>query len=39
VAAQIVSRMSNLADMIRNNAPKCILDPFPAQVAKAKSVY
>jgi len=33
VAAQIVSRMSNLADVIWNNAPKSILDPFPAQVA------
>mgnify|MGYP003396721743 FL=1 len=36
VAAQIVSRMSNLADVIWNNAPKSILDPFPAQVANAK---
>jgi methane/ammonia monooxygenase subunit C len=33
VAAQIVSRMSNLADVIWNNAPKSILDPFPSQVA------
>jgi methane/ammonia monooxygenase subunit C len=33
VAAQIVSRMSNLADVIWNNAPKAILDPFPSQVA------
>ncbi len=39
VAAQIVSRMSNLADVIWNNAPKSILDPFPAQVQGAKSVY
>ncbi|MDH4154053.1 MAG: methane monooxygenase/ammonia monooxygenase subunit C, partial [Nitrospira sp.] len=40
VAAQIVSRMSNLADVIWNNAPKSILDPFPAQVAaNTKSVY
>jgi methane/ammonia monooxygenase subunit C len=33
VAAQIVSRMSNLADVIWNNAPKSILDPFSSQVA------
>jgi methane/ammonia monooxygenase subunit C len=33
VAAQIVSRMSNLADVVWNNAPKSILDPFPSQVA------
>jgi methane/ammonia monooxygenase subunit C len=40
VAAQIVSRMSNLADVIWNNAPKAILDPFPSQVGPgAKSVY
>jgi methane/ammonia monooxygenase subunit C len=35
VAAQIVCRMSNLADVIWNNAPKSILDPFPNQVAGA----
>ncbi len=39
VATQIVSRMSNLADVIWNNAPKRILEPFPAQVQGAKSVY
>ena len=40
VAAQIVSRMSNLADVIWNNAPKSILDPFPSQVnPNAKSGY
>ena len=40
VAAQIVSRMSNLADVIWNNAPKSILDPFPSQVGPgSKSVY
>jgi methane/ammonia monooxygenase subunit C len=33
VAAQIVSRMSNLADVIWNNAPKSILDPFRAQIS------
>ena len=37
VAAQIVSRMSNLADVIWNNAPKSILDPFPKQVARAQA--
>jgi methane/ammonia monooxygenase subunit C len=40
VAAQIVSRMSNLADVIWNNAPKSILDPFPSQVGTgAKTGY
>ncbi|HWV47806.1 MAG TPA: methane monooxygenase/ammonia monooxygenase subunit C, partial [Nitrospira sp.] len=40
VAAQIVSRMSNLADVIWNNAPKSILDPFPSQVGPGhKTVY
>jgi methane/ammonia monooxygenase subunit C len=40
VAAQIVSRMSNLADVIWNNAPKSILDPFPSQVnPNAKAGY
>jgi methane/ammonia monooxygenase subunit C len=32
VAAQIVCRMSNLADVLFNDAPKSILDPFPSQV-------
>ena len=40
VAAQIVSRMSNLADVIWNNAPKSILDPFSSQVETgAKTGY
>jgi len=40
VAAQIVSRMSNLADVVWNNAPKAILDPFPSQVnPNAKAGY
>ncbi|HWF60966.1 MAG TPA: methane monooxygenase/ammonia monooxygenase subunit C, partial [Nitrospira sp.] len=33
VAAQIISRMSNLADVIWNNAPKSILDPFSSQLS------
>ena len=37
VAAQTVSRMSNLADVIWNNAPKSILDPFSSQVAAANA--
>jgi len=32
VAAQIVSRMSNLADVIWNNESKAILNPFASQV-------
>jgi hypothetical protein len=32
VAAQIVSRMSNLADVIWNSESKAILDPFSKQV-------
>jgi len=40
VAAKIVSRMSNLADVIWNNAPKAILDPFPSRVnPNAKAGY
>ncbi len=41
VAAQTVSRMSNLADVIWNNAPKSILDPFSSQIAtsSARSGY
>lgn len=32
MAAQTVSRMPNLADVIWNHAPKNILDPFPGKV-------
>jgi methane/ammonia monooxygenase subunit C len=39
MVVQIVSRMSNLAGVILNNAPKSILDPFPAQIQGTKSVY
>ncbi|MBS0184630.1 MAG: hypothetical protein JSS39_19755 [Nitrospira sp.] len=40
VAAQIVSRMSNLSDVIWNGASKDILDPFSKQVgAGAKTGY
>jgi methane/ammonia monooxygenase subunit C len=41
VAAQTVSRMSNLADVIWNNAPKSILDPFSSQIttSTARSGY
>ena len=41
VAAQTVSRMSNLADVIWNNAPRSILYPFSSQIAasNARSGY
>ena len=37
VAAQTVSRMSNLADVIWNNAPKSILDPFSSQITTSSA--